>query len=119
MQVMIDKKVKADSATLAKMVNIYCDDNHTKDIKSDIKRRGLLGSIDIDPASICADCGNLLMHGLIRLQNCPIDPKPRCKHCPNPCYSGEYREFVKKVMRYSGLKMIKTGRIDLIWKYLY
>ena len=78
---MVDNKVNADSATLARMVNIYCDNHHLGDIKSDIKRRGLLGSIDLDPASICADCGNLLLHELTRLLNCPIDPKPRCKHC--------------------------------------
>ncbi len=104
---------------LARMVQIYCCDHHTDTVKGDIRRRGILETLDLDKTNLCPECAILLVHGLVKLVNCPFDPKPRCKHCAEPCFSGEYRDFVKKVMRYSGLKLIRSGRIDLVWKYFF
>lgn len=104
---------------LARMVQIYCDNHHRGQDKGDIARRGLLQTLDLDKTRLCPECARLLTHGLVKLVNCPFDPKPRCKHCPEPCYSDRYRDFVKTVMRYSGLKLIRSGQLDLIWKYIF
>lgn len=113
------KKIKSDAAMLARMVQIYCFDHHTDPVKGDIMRRGILETLDLRETRLCRECAGLLVHGLAKRINCPFDPKPRCKHCAEPCFSGEYRDFVKRVMRYSGLKLIKSGRIDLVWKYFF
>lgn len=116
--------MRRDAAMLARMVEIYCHDHHRNDNKGDIRRQGLLASIDLDRTSLCPECADLLIHGLVRRIFCPFDSpparkKPRCKHCSEPCYSEKYRRFVKIVMRYSGMKLVKLGRIDLLWKYLF
>lgn len=111
--------IKKDAAMLSRMVQIYCDDHHRAQDKGDIRRRGILQTLDLHETCLCPQCAELLTHGLVKRINCPFDPKPRCKHCIEPCYSGKYRDFVKAVMRYSGLKLIKSGRLDLIWKYIF
>lgn len=113
------KKIKSDAAMLARMVQIYCSDHHSDTVKGDIIRQGILETLDLHETRLCRECGNLLVHGLVKRINCPFDPKPRCKNCTEPCFSGEYRDFVKSVMRYSGLRLIKSGRIDLVWKYFF
>lgn len=117
------KGLQRDAAMLARMVEIYCSDHHPGRGKGDIKRRGSLEKIDLGRTRLCPECAELLIHGLVKRISCPFDTperiKPRCKHCPEPCYSDKYREFVKEVMRYSGLKLVKSGRIDLLWKYFF
>ncbi len=115
----VDKKINSDAAMLAKMVEIYCRHHHGVAVKKEIVRRGILETLDLRETRLCCECASLLVHGLVKRINCPFDPKPRCKRCTEPCFSGEYRIFVKKVMRYSGLKLIKSGRIDLVWKYFF
>ncbi len=109
---------------LARMVELYCADHHQRQDKGDIGGHGILRTIDLGQTDLCKECAELLTHGLVKRINCPFDSppekvKPQCKHCPEPCYSDGYRDFVKTVMRYSGLKLIKSGRLDLIWKYLF
>jgi hypothetical protein len=55
----------------------------------------------------------------VKLVACPFEPKPGCRHCIQPCYAGDYRTFVKAVMRYSGMRLIKSGRLDLIIRYFF
>jgi hypothetical protein len=42
-----------------------------------------------------------------------------CKHCKIHCYRPDYREKVREIMRYSGKALIKRGRLDLVWHYLF
>lgn len=119
-----NKRLRSDAAMLARMVEIYCHDHPRGQQKGDIPRRGMLEEIDLDRISLCPQCSELLIHGLVKRITCPFDSppektKPRCKHCPEPCYSDRYRQFVKEVMRYSGLRLIRSGRVDLLWKYLF
>jgi hypothetical protein len=52
-------------------------------------------------------CQRLKEYAVKRIENCPFgEEKPVCKKCTNHCYSPEKRGFVKKVMRYSGPRMI-------------
>ena len=68
---------------------------------------------------LCQDCSRLLKYGTAKLLHCPYDPKPMCKKCKTHCYAPEYREKVRKVMRFSGSYLIKHGRLDLIFHYLF
>ena len=113
-----DGKIRKEAAMLARMVKLYCDDHHFSLSRDNFCLRGILTPLSIETPELCAECSRLLNHGLARLVRCPFDPKPSCKHCTKHCYTGEYRDFVKVVMRYSGMKLIKAGRLDLLFKFL-
>jgi hypothetical protein len=66
----------------------------------------------------CGHCQDLLAYALKRLEQCPHNPKPACKHCEIHCYKPAYREKIREVMRYSGKRIILHGRFDLLWHYL-
>ena len=50
----------------------------------------------------------------------PIMPAwPMCKKCETHCYAPGYRERIREVMRFSGLYMVKHGRLDLMFHYFF
>ncbi|MFC1718705.1 nitrous oxide-stimulated promoter family protein [Candidatus Poribacteria bacterium] len=97
----VDKREK-DSYILKQFVHIYCRGEH-----------------HMPRGELCADCQDLLTYSLKRLERCPQDPKPACKHCETHCYKPAYREKIRQVMRYSGKRMIRHGRLDLLYHYLF
>ncbi len=90
-----------DQHILEQFVHIHCRGKHK-----------------IPNGKLCADCDDLLSYSLRRLQRCPQDPKPACKHCEIHCYKPVYREKIRDVMRYSGKRLLLHGRLDLLWHYL-
>jgi len=68
---------------------------------------------------LCPDCQALLAYALKRLERCPQNPKPACKHCPVHCYRPAYRERMRQVMRYSGKRLLLQGRFDLLRHYFF
>jgi hypothetical protein len=91
-----------DQFILEQFVNIYCEGKH-----------------EASNGQLCADCDDLLSYSLQRLQRCPQDPKPACKHCEIHCYKPVYRDRIRDVMRYSGKRLLLRGRLDLLWHYLF
>jgi len=84
-------RVAVEMKTLQKMVGIYCRGNHGQ-------------------AGLCPDCRALLDYGLERLHSCPHgEGKPFCSRCPVHCYRPDMRERIRKVMRYSGPRMLLYG----------
>jgi len=67
----------------------------------------------------CTQCRDFLLYAIERRLNCPLEERPVCKHCQIHCYRPEYREKVREIMRYSGKALIKRGRLDLLWHYLF
>ncbi len=114
------KKVK-DIRVLRDFVSIFCRENHKAEAKDTfpIKDAGLRRSLGGKKLVLCQDCRKLLSHGIAKLLLCPYDPKPMCKKCPTHCYAPGYREKVREVMRFSGLHLIKHGRLDLMVHYLF
>ncbi|MBT3206248.1 MAG: nitrous oxide-stimulated promoter family protein [Gammaproteobacteria bacterium] len=82
-------RVDREKKTIDVMVRIYCHDHHkTSD-------------------DLCADCLTLQDYAHSRLDACPFDDeKPACNKCAVHCYSSKMREQVRKIMRYSGPRMI-------------
>ena len=75
--------------TLAAMIECYCRDHHA------IADR------------LCPECQALLDYATVRLERCRFGAmKPTCANCPVHCYQPARREQVKKVMRYSGPRML-------------
>ncbi len=117
----IDGKIGKDVRVLADFVEIFCRENHRDESReplaaSDPNLRFALG--DRDPA-VCADCRKLLQHSISKRIQCPYDPKPMCKKCPTHCYAPGYREKMRRVMRFSGLYLVKRGRLDMLFHYLF
>lgn len=119
MQKEIGDKEKRDIRTLAHFVALFCRSNHPEAKQIFRFRHPALAGIFDRPIELCPDCTKLLKYGLAMRLRCPLDPKPMCKKCPNPCYKPEYREKVREVMRFSGMHLIKRGRIDLLYHYLF
>lgn len=84
-------RLNRERKTIGLMIEMYC--NHFHDSKE----------------QLCEDCSELLKYGNLRLDNCVFgDKKPVCAKCPIHCYKSEMKEKVKKVMRYSGPRMMYT-----------
>ncbi len=117
----LDGKKAKDIRVLRDFISIFCRENHQAEAKDtfpvkDVRVRNCLGDKDL---ALCQDCRKLLSHGIAKLLLCPYDPKPMCKKCPTHCYAPGYREKVREVMRFSGLHLIKHGRLDLMVHYLF
>ena len=84
-----------EKRVVAEMIALYCRDNHTG-------RRGAL----------CPDCAALTAYAHARSDSCPfMGNKTFCSNCRVHCYSGDMRERIRRVMRYSGPRMLRTHPI--------
>ena len=117
----LDHKKSKDIRVLADFVRIFCRENHREEPKSvfPVKNVSLRQCLDKKEIAVCPDCHKLLQHGIARLLQCPYDPKPMCKKCETHCYAPGYRERMREVMRFSGLYMVKHGRLDLMIHYFF
>ena len=115
-----DKKAK-DIRVLGDFVSIFCRENHQTETTSifSMKDAKLRTVWDDKELVLCQDCCKLLTHGITKLLLCSYDPKPMCKKCATQCYAPGYREKVREVMKFSGLYLVKHGRLDLIAHYLF
>jgi hypothetical protein len=70
------------------MIELYCSDLHESEI-------------------LCEACTNLYNYAEKRLEQCRYqENKPSCSSCDVHCYRKSKASEIKKVMRYSGPKMI-------------
>ena len=114
-----DRRLHRDLKTLAEFIGTYCDGCH----RSEGKQRVDLKSHDVDalmgrPLVLCPSCTKLLAHAFVKRTCCPRNPKPGCKHCSTHCYHPTYRKAIRTVMKYSGRKLILTGRVHYLWHLL-
>ncbi len=86
--IMRHNKLVREERTIEAMIRIHCRGNH--------RTQGL-----------CPECADLLAYAQTRLEKCPYgEEKPTCAQCSIHCYQSDMRERVRKVMRYSGPRMI-------------
>ena len=104
-----------DLKTLARFVSVYCRRRHVEAPKSPVSLKGYdLGTITGKPVDLCPDCARLLAHALVKRTSCPLNPKPACKQCPSHCYHATYRGKMREVMRFSGRRLVLSGRVDYL-----
>ncbi len=114
------KGLQHDLRTLALFINLYCRYKH-----SDLQRQPVemkthdVAAIARRSIELCPECTKLLVHAFTKRSHCPMDPKPACKHCPNHCYHPTYRAQIREVMKYSGKKMLLSGRLDYLMHLLF
>jgi len=98
------EKFSSEIETLKKFFSIYCNDKHTNQVEKVYNVSYLDKNITFK-INLCNECHNLLNYSINRLQECPNDPKPRCRKCENPCYEKDKFKQMAKMMRYSGMKL--------------
>lgn len=81
-------RIEFEKGALRKMISIYCK-----------------GQKHGEP--LCQDCRALLDYALQRTDACTFgNDKTFCSQCPIHCYEPDMRDNIKKVMRYSGPRML-------------
>jgi len=115
-----ERKLQRDLKVLVSFVTLYCRGLHRDAEKLPFALdRYPLPPGNTRPPRLCAECRKLLAHAIVKRTHCPLDPKPACKKCPVHCYSPAYRAKMREVMRYSGRKLVLSGRLDYLWHLLF
>lgn len=85
-----------EKKTLEAMIDIYCKGNHYN--KKEDRAR------DYKPCPICHEQA---AYALSKIDACKFkENKPVCSKCPVKCYNSEHKAMIKKIMRYSGPRII-------------
>lgn len=91
----VEEKRQDEQKTVALMIQLYCKKNHKQ--KNAMK----------DAEFMCEKCKNLLSYVDQRILNCPfMETKTFCSNCHVHCYKKEYRKEIRRVMRFSGPRML-------------
>lgn len=85
----VESKREREKKTVVLMVRLYCKKKHgTK-------------------KNLCPECEELAQYAIMRSDKCPfMETKTFCSNCRVHCYKPEMREKIRKVMRFSGPRMI-------------
>lgn len=95
-----EEKRQKEQAVVTKMIELYCRKNH-KGSKENI---------------LCDDCLKLSEYAVARSASCPfMENKTFCSNCQVHCYKPEMREDIRKVMRFSGPRMMLYHPCMAIW----
>lgn len=85
----VESKREREKETVSLMIRIYCKKNHGT-------KHGL-----------CKECAELEEYARMRSDKCPfMETKTFCANCKVHCYKPDMREKIRKVMRFSGPRMI-------------
>lgn len=89
----MDKKIKSiisrKKSIVSLMINLYCKKHHNAS----------------NPP--CNSCNDLIVYSHKKIKNCPIiKANTSCANCNIKCYNQAMQDKIKKVMRYSGPRMI-------------
>lgn len=107
-----------DLGILVQFTSVYCRARHGDISRRDFPERERFG-IGAGTFPLCPECADFLAYACERRMRCPLEPKPTCKECAVHCYRPGHRERVREIMRFSGMYLIKRGRLDLLWHYFF
>jgi len=86
-----NKPLKREYETIEAMISLFCRKRHGT-------KKG----------ELCPACQELLIYAKARLDKCPYrKDKPTCARCPIHCYKPAMRERIRKVMHYTGPRMLR------------
>ncbi|MDP7422805.1 MAG: nitrous oxide-stimulated promoter family protein [bacterium] len=89
------RAIEAEYETVEAMIQLYCEKKHIENI------------------GLCEECRNLLEYAGERLDKCPRrENKIPCSQCNIHCYSTEYREKIRDVMKFSGPKNAHSTSVE-------
>jgi len=115
-----DGETKRDLKTLARFISIYCGRRHVGRPKEVVSLKTHdVAEIAGQSVRLCPSCTRLLAHAFVKRSHCPMHPKPACKDCPSHCYHPAYRRQIQEVMRYAGIRLLLTGRLDYLLHLMF
>lgn len=81
-------KREQEKRIVSQMIALYCRKNH--------------GS-----QTLCKECSELNEYARLKSDKCPfMETKTFCSNCKVHCYNAKMREEIRRVMRFSGPRMI-------------
>ena len=96
----IEKKRLKEQRVVQEMISLYCRKNHSEQKKGDL----------------CDSCQTLAEYAKVRSEKCPfMEQKTFCANCRVHCYEPKMREEIKKVMRFSGPRMLLYHPLLAVW----
>jgi hypothetical protein len=82
-------RIAREKKTVERMIALYCHAHHSK------------------TGRLCPECAGLSAYASQRLESCKFGAvKPTCARCPVHCYHQEKRDYIRRVMRYAGPRMM-------------
>ena len=112
-----NRQQKNDLKVLVAFVTVFCTARHQEQEAMNLPEE--LAELFRREVRLCPECRALLDYALLKRRNCPLEPKPSCKHCHIHCYGSDYRERIREIMAFSGRRMIMRGRLDYLWHYFF
>jgi len=101
---MTTEKFTSEVELLKQFFELHCYDKH-QNLFSFTKELHYNNKIITLDLNLCKECKELIEYSLTKLYECPHNPKPRCRKCPDPCYEKPQWKKVAKLMKYSGIKL--------------
>lgn len=99
--ILFESRLSRESIVIEAMIRKYCKAHH------------------YNSKALCEKCTNLLDYSNLRLEKCKFgNQKPICKKCKVHCYSPEKRDSIKKIMRWSGPRMIYSHPLYALIHFL-
>jgi len=96
-------EIQKDSDKLVRFLSIYCDAHHRiRPRRPFVFDHPRVSAKVLDGPDLCEACVSLLRHAIVMRVLCPLDPKPRCRHCPEHCYRPVYKDQMETVMKFAG-----------------
>ncbi|WP_458777608.1 nitrous oxide-stimulated promoter family protein [Desulforhopalus sp. 52FAK] len=87
---MDSKRLVREKKTIQALLSLYCRHHHPS--KSD---------------QLCTECKTVFDYAIKRLSACPLqNNKPTCANCIIHCYSKDMQNKIRRIMRYSGPRLI-------------
>lgn len=98
----IEKKREKEQYIVEEMIMLYCRKNHSE---------GKPWS-----GHMCKECQELSDYAKLRSKKCPfMKEKTFCANCRVHCYKPQMREEIRRVMRFSGPRMLLYHPLLAVW----
>ena len=98
----VEKKRQKEQYVVEEIIRLYCRKNHKE--------------YDKTTGKMCPSCQELSDYARLRSQKCPfMEEKTFCANCKVHCYKPEMREKIRKVMRFSGPRMLLYHPALAVW----
>ena len=96
-------EIKKDTDKLVRFLSLYCDAHHGHRLRGAFRFENsrLPAKVSQGP-DLCGECVKLLRHAIVMRVLCPLDPKPKCRNCPQHCYRPSYKDQMETVMKFAG-----------------
>ena len=103
--------IQQDTDKLVRFLSMYCDAHHGHRFRVPFVFEHVKVPAKVAKGpELCDECKRLLRHAVVMRALCPLDPKPKCRNCPQHCYRPLYKDQMEEVMKYAGPRsLFKRG----------